>query len=71
MCEIPKGTNAKMEINKEAEHNSIIQDRKKGKLRFYKYNPEVFQASGKQMKLADGHCVQGKSRGESRVRKNL
>jgi len=41
VCEIPKGTNAKMEINKEADHNSIIQDRKKGKLRFYKYNPEV------------------------------
>jgi inorganic pyrophosphatase len=41
VCEIPKGTTAKMEINKEAENNAIIQDRKKGKLRFYKYNPEV------------------------------
>lgn len=41
VCEIPKGTTAKMEINKEAAGNPIIQDRKKGKLRFYKYNPEV------------------------------
>ena len=42
MCEIAKGTTAKMEINKEAAFNPIIQDRKKdGSLRHYKYNPEV------------------------------
>ncbi|CAE8606425.1 unnamed protein product [Polarella glacialis] len=41
VCEIPVGTNAKMEVNKENEHNPIIQDTKKGKLRYYKYNPEV------------------------------
>lgn len=33
--EIPKGERAKMEINKETPHNPIIQDTKKGKLRFY------------------------------------
>lgn len=33
--EVPKGGRAKMEINKEAELNPIIQDTKKGKLRFY------------------------------------
>lgn len=41
VCEIPKGTTAKMEINKDAEFNPIIQDTKKGKLRYYQYNPEV------------------------------
>jgi inorganic pyrophosphatase len=41
VCEIPKGTTAKMEINKEAELNPIIQDTKDGKPRFYKYKPEV------------------------------
>lgn len=41
ICEIPKGTTAKMEINKEEEMNPIAQDTKKGKLRFYKYNPEI------------------------------
>jgi inorganic pyrophosphatase len=41
ICEIPKGTTAKMEVNKEHEFNPIAQDLKKGKLRFYKYNPEV------------------------------
>lgn len=35
VCEIPKGTRAKMEINKETEWNPFIQDEKKGKLRFY------------------------------------
>ena len=30
-----------MEVNKEAMHNPIIQDTKNGKLRYYKYNPEV------------------------------
>jgi inorganic pyrophosphatase len=41
ICEIPLGTTAKMEVNKELEFNPIAQDTKKGKLRFYKYNPEV------------------------------
>jgi inorganic pyrophosphatase len=41
VCEIPKGTTAKMEVNKEDKHNPIAQDTKKGKLRYYKYNPEV------------------------------
>jgi len=41
VCEIPKGTTAKMEVNKENDFNPIIQDTKKGKLRYYKYNPEV------------------------------
>eukprot|EP00812_Abedinium_dasypus_P003572 NODE_1440_length_1140_cov_580.600922.p1 GENE.NODE_1440_length_1140_cov_580.600922~~NODE_1440_length_1140_cov_580.600922.p1 ORF type:complete len:295 (+),score=123.38 NODE_1440_length_1140_cov_580.600922:70-885(+) len=41
ICEIPKGTTAKMEVNKENTFNPIIQDTKKGKLRYYKYMPEV------------------------------
>eukprot|EP00448_Togula_jolla_P009511 CAMPEP_0170615572 /NCGR_PEP_ID=MMETSP0224-20130122/25411_1 /TAXON_ID=285029 /ORGANISM="Togula jolla, Strain CCCM 725" /LENGTH=651 /DNA_ID=CAMNT_0010941317 /DNA_START=1 /DNA_END=1956 /DNA_ORIENTATION=+ len=40
VCEIPKGTTAKFEINKENTNNPIIQDTKKGKLRYYKYMPE-------------------------------
>lgn len=35
VCEIPAGARAKMEINKETPHNPIIQDTKKGALRFY------------------------------------
>lgn len=35
ICEIPKGSRAKFETNKETEFNPIIQDTKKGKLRFY------------------------------------
>lgn len=41
ICEIPLGTTAKMEVNKELKFNPIAQDTKKGALRFYKYNPEV------------------------------
>jgi len=41
VCEIPKGTTAKFEINKETENNPIIQDTKNGELRFYKYKPET------------------------------
>jgi inorganic pyrophosphatase len=41
ICEIPKGTTAKMEIHKSFEHNPIVQDTKKGKLREYKYKPEA------------------------------
>lgn len=33
--EIPRGTRAKLEINKEVPHNPIIQDTKDGKLRYY------------------------------------
>ena len=35
ICEIPKNTNAKMEINLEERYNPIIQDIYKGKPRFY------------------------------------
>lgn len=38
ICEIPKGTRAKFEIHKSEPHNPVIQDRKKGKLRFYAYS---------------------------------
>jgi inorganic pyrophosphatase len=41
ICEIPKGTTAKMEISKDFEWNPIVQDRKKGAPRYYKYKPEV------------------------------
>lgn len=40
VCEIPKGTTAKFEINKEELNNPIIQDTKNGELRYYKYKPE-------------------------------
>eukprot|EP00052_Salpingoeca_macrocollata_P000048 m.18466 g.18466 ORF g.18466 m.18466 type:complete len:272 (+) comp10078_c0_seq2:122-937(+) len=35
VCEIPKNTKAKMEINKDQPHNPIVQDVKKGAPRFY------------------------------------
>lgn len=41
VCEIPRGTTAKMEIHKSLPHNPITQDTKKGQLRFYKYHPEI------------------------------
>lgn len=41
VCEIARGTTAKMEINKEYTYNPIAQDTKNGELRFYKYNPQV------------------------------
>lgn len=41
VCEIPRGTTAKMEIQKVQQLNPIMQDTKKGQLRFYKYHPEV------------------------------
>ena len=40
VCEIPKGTTAKMEVLKDEPHNPVGQDTKKGKLRFYKYKSE-------------------------------
>jgi inorganic pyrophosphatase len=41
ICEIPKGSLPKNEVNKEFKFNPIAQDHKKGKLREYKYKPEV------------------------------
>lgn len=41
VVEIPKGTTAKFEINKEARWNPILQDMKNGKPRFYPF-PSVF-----------------------------
>lgn len=41
ICEIPKGTTAKMEVLKDEPNNPVGQDTKKGKLRFYKYQPEI------------------------------
>lgn len=42
ICEIPKGTNAKLEISKEDEYNPIKQDIKKGKLRYISYGNYPF-----------------------------
>jgi len=42
MCEIPKGTSAKLEVQKKVPHNPIMQDTKKGKLRYYTYGPTFF-----------------------------
>lgn len=42
VCEIPKGTTAKLEVNKEVPHNPIMQDQKKGKLRYYTYGASFF-----------------------------
>jgi hypothetical protein len=41
VCEIPKGTTAKNEIHKSAPYNSVLQDRKNGKPRFYKYGDSI------------------------------
>lgn len=41
VCEIPRGTTAKFEIHKSEPFNPVIQDRKKGKLRFYQYGPSL------------------------------
>ena len=35
VCEIPKFGRAKMECNTKGEYNPIVQDLKKGKLRYY------------------------------------
>lgn len=40
--EIPKGSDAKMEIATDEEKNPIKQDVKKGELRFYKFGPSLF-----------------------------
>ena len=41
VCEIPKGTTAKMEIHKSAPFNRVIQDVKKGEPRHYKYSGSI------------------------------
>lgn len=41
VLEIPRGSKAKMEINKETPYNPIIQDTKKGKLRYYPWDSLV------------------------------
>jgi inorganic pyrophosphatase len=42
ICEIPRGTNAKLEISKEEKFNPIKQDVKKGQLRFISYGNYPF-----------------------------
>ena len=42
MCEIPRGVTAKLEVQKKLPHNPIMQDTKKGKLRYYTYGPTFF-----------------------------
>ncbi|VVU95386.1 Inorganic pyrophosphatase [seawater metagenome] len=42
ICEIPKWTRAKMEINKELDYNPIKQDISNGKLREYKWGDMMF-----------------------------
>ena len=42
ICEIPRGTNAKLEISKEEKWNPIKQDTKKGKLRYIGYGDYPF-----------------------------
>ena len=42
IVEISKGTSAKMETTKEAENNPMMQDTKKGALRFYNYGVTFF-----------------------------
>lgn len=41
ICEIPRGTTSKFEVNKEIAFNPIIQDVKNGSLRYLKYNSHV------------------------------
>ena len=42
MCEIPRGATAKLEVQKGIAHNPIMQDTKKGKLRYYTYGASFF-----------------------------
>jgi len=42
VCEIPKGVTAKLEVQKKLANNPIMQDTKKGKLRYYTYGPTFF-----------------------------
>jgi len=42
VCEIPAGVTAKLEVNKKLPHNPIMQDTKKGALRYYTYGSPFF-----------------------------
>lgn len=42
VCEIPRGVTAKLEVQKKVANNPIMQDQKKGKLRYYTYGPTFF-----------------------------
>jgi len=42
VCEIPKGVTAKLEVQKKVAHNPIMQDSKKGELRYYTYGDTFF-----------------------------
>lgn len=42
VCEIPRGTTAKLEVQKRVPQNPIMQDIKKGALRYYTYGPTFF-----------------------------
>jgi len=42
MCEIPKLMTAKLEVQKKVPHNPIMQDKKKGALRYYTYGASFF-----------------------------
>jgi len=42
MCEIPQKATAKLEVQKKIPHNPIMQDTKKGKLRYYTYGASFF-----------------------------
>ena len=42
VCEIPRGATAKLEVQKKVPQNPIMQDTKKGALRYYTYGPTFF-----------------------------
>ena len=42
VCEIPRGSTAKLEVQKKLPHNPIMQDTKKGELRYYTYGAPFF-----------------------------
>jgi len=42
VCEIPRGVTAKLEVQKKLPHNPIMQDTKKGALRYYTYGSPFF-----------------------------
>jgi len=42
MCEIPRLSTAKLEVQKKVPHNPIMQDKKKGALRYYTYGASFF-----------------------------
>merc|ERR1719345_169308 len=64
VCEVPRWTNAKMEVNKEEPFNPICQDHKKGKPRFvhncfphkgYIWNYGAIPQTWENPEVADGH----------------